>query len=82
MGVISKPPMLFLGGAIFEITPMPVISRIYGTDYLTRWPEAKAVPDAGANTLAQFIFEEIICRHGTSKIILCDQGRNFISETI
>jgi len=55
---------------------------IVATDYLTRWPEAKAVPDAGANTLAQFIFEEIICRHGTPKIILSDQGRNFISETI
>jgi hypothetical protein len=55
---------------------------IVATDYLTRWPEARAVPDAGANTLAKFIFEEIICRHGTPKIILSDQGRNFISETV
>ena len=55
---------------------------IVATDYLTRWPEARAVPDAGAYTLAKFIFEEIICRHGTPKIILSDQGRNFISETV
>src|SRR6201988_4389592 len=49
---------------------------IVATDYLTRWPEAHAVPDAGANTLAQFIFEEIICRHRMPKIIL-SEGRNF-----
>ena len=69
------------------VGPLPITTRtnryiIVATDYLTRWPEAKAVPDAEANTLAQFIFEEIICRHGTPKIILSDQGRNFISETI
>ena len=69
------------------VGPLPITTRtncyiIIVTDYLTRWPEAKAVPDAGANTLAQFIFEKIICRHGTPKIILSDQGRNFISETI
>ena len=45
---------------------------IVATDYLTKWPEARAVPDAGANTLAKFIFEEIICRHRTPKIILLD----------
>src|SRR6185437_2649413 len=55
---------------------------IVATEYLTRWPEARAVPDASASTLARFIFEEIVCRHRTSKIILSDQGRNFISVTI
>ena len=69
------------------VGPLPLTAQnnryiIVATDYLTRWPEARAVPDAGANTLAKFIFEEIICRHGTPKIILSDQGRNFISETI
>ena len=40
---------------------------IVATDYLTRWPKAKAVPDAGAETLAKFIFEDIVCRHGVPK---------------
>ena len=69
------------------VGPLPITQQnnryiIVATEYLTRWPEAKAVPDAGANTLAKFIFEEIVCRHGTPKVILSDQGRNFISETI
>ena len=53
---------------------------IVATDYLTQQPEARPVPDTSAYTLAKFIFEEIICRHGTPKILLSDQGRNFISE--
>jgi len=55
---------------------------IVATDYLTRWPEAKAVSDAGAKTLAKFIFKEIVCRHRVPKIILSDNRKNFISETI
>ena len=53
---------------------------IVATDYLTQWPEARPVPDASAYTLAKFIFEEIICRHGTPKILLSDQEQNFISK--
>ena len=67
------------------VGPLPVTDLnnryiIVATDYLTRWPEARPVPDASAYTLAKFIFEEIICRHGTPKILLSDQGQNFISE--
>ena len=62
------------------VGPLPITKQnnryiIVATDYLTRWPEACAVPDVRANTLAQFIFEEIICRHEISKIILFDQKK-------
>src|SRR4051812_44756917 len=55
---------------------------ITATDYLTKWVEAKAVPRADASTTAQFIYEEIICRHGSPKELLSDRGRNFIAETV
>src|SRR6185437_14262337 len=92
-GKRSEPLYPIQVGRAFErigidlVGPLPITKQnnryiIVATDYLTRWPEACTVPDAGANTLAKFIFEEIVCRHGTPKVILSDQGRNFISETI
>ena len=51
-------------------------------DYLTKWPEAKAIPDASANVAAQFIYEDIICRHGCPKELLSDRGTTFFNETI
>ena len=35
---------------------------IVAIDYFTKWPEAKAIADIKASTVAKFIFEEIICR--------------------
>lgn len=69
------------------VGPLPITHSnnryiIVATDYLTRWPEAQAVPDASALTLAKFIFTEIVCRHGIPKIILSDQGPNFRSDMI
>ena len=47
---------------------------------MTKYPEARAVKNADASTTAQFIFEDIICRHGAPKEILSDRGRNFIAK--
>ena len=55
---------------------------IVATDYLTRWPEAKAVPDIDAETLAKFIFEDIVCRHGVPQVILSDNEKNFASKIV
>ena len=51
-------------------------------DYLTKWPEAKAIPNKEAATVAKFIFEEIICRHGCPKILQSDQGTEFTAQII
>lgn len=48
--------------------------------YLSKFLETKAVRKADAETVAKFILEQIICRHGVPKIIQSDQGTVFTSE--
>lgn len=52
------------------------------SDYLTRWPEAVAIPDQTADTVARVFISEIICRHGAPKSLLSDQGSNFLSKLV
>src|SRR3954447_16771290 len=52
------------------------------TDYLTKWPEAKAMKEATANNVIQFIYEKVICRHGCPKIILSDRGAHFRNKLV
>ena len=52
------------------------------TDYLTKWPEAKAMEKATAENVVEFIYERIICRHGCPKIILSDRGTHFRNELV
>jgi hypothetical protein len=44
---------------------------------LTRWVEAWAIPDKSAEIVARFVKTDIISRHGTPAIILCDGGPEF-----
>ena len=50
---------------------------ITGTEYLTRWAEAKAIRNCDAAIAAQFIFENIISRFGCPVILMSDQGTLF-----
>ena len=50
---------------------------IFAVDYLTKWPEAKPVPEATAEQTVQFIYEDIICRHGCLGKIIMDRGTHF-----
>src|SRR5215213_5578364 len=52
------------------------------TDYLTKWPEAKAMKEATAENVVKFIYEGIICRHGCPKIILSDRGTHFRNKLV
>jgi transposase InsO family protein len=44
---------------------------------MTKYPEAKAVPNATAQQTADFVYEDIICRHGCPNFILSDRGTHF-----
>ena len=49
-------------------------------DYFTKWPEARAISDIKADTVAQFIYEEIICHYGIPKEILSDRKTFFVNQ--
>lgn len=69
------------------VGPLPITQKgnryiIVAMDYLTKWPEAKAVSHATAEETEKFIYEEIICRHGCPQIILSDRGTHFNNQLI
>ena len=55
---------------------------LVATDYLTKWPEAKAMREATAENVVKFIYKRIICRHGCPKIILSDRGTHFRNKVV
>jgi hypothetical protein len=65
--------------------PLPVTESgntyiVVFQDYFTKWPEAFAVKDISAETVAKLLVEEVICRYGAPEEILTDQGTQFTSK--
>ena len=52
------------------------------TEYLTRWCEAAALPDATAHSVAQALLHKVIFPHGCPAQLLSDQGSQFRSEVL
>ena len=51
-------------------------------NYFTKWPEVRVIANMKAETVAKFIFEEIICHHGVPKEILSDRGTPFVNKVV
>lgn len=69
------------------VGPLPMTTKgnryiVVSVDYMTKWPEAKAVPTADAQETAHFIFNEIVCRHGCPSYMISDRGLHFNNEVI
>ena len=69
------------------VGPLPVTERgnkyiVTCIDYMTKWAEAKPLPDKSAMQVAWFIYNEIICRYGCSAIIQSDNELEFVNEII
>ena len=69
------------------VGPLPRTKRgkkyiIVAMDYLTKWPEARAVSEATADATSKFLYEQIICQHGCPQIILSDRGTHFNNNLI
>jgi hypothetical protein len=82
---IVPKPFYHLG--IDVIGPLPVTMSgnryvVVAIDFFTKWPEARAVPVADATTITQFLYEEIITRHGIPNQATSDHGTEFCNELI
>lgn len=64
------------------VTPRTNWYIVVATNYLTKWPEARAIPKDDAKKVAKFIYEEIICWHGCPQSILSDRGSHFRNRLI
>ena len=73
--------------AVDVMGPLPLTESgnkfiVVFSDYLTKWPEAFAIPDQTAQTIAELFVEQIVCRHGAPFELLSDKGSNFTSSLI
>ena len=69
------------------VGPLPITREenryiVVAMDYFSRWSEAKLLKATNAETVATFIYEEIICRFGPLKIIQSDRETHFVNEVI
>ena len=51
-------------------------------DHATGWPIAKAMPEATAEAVATFLYEDVFLQFGCPSEIVSDRGSNFMSEVL
>lgn len=71
--------------AIDVVGPLPSTTSgnrfiLVVVDYFTRWPEAYAIPNQKARTIAQKLVDEWVCRYGVMQMLHTDKGKNFESR--
>jgi hypothetical protein len=78
---ITHTPSLFetLHADIMHMTPASNGCKYiaHGRDGLMSWAEARALKDEKARSIALWIYEDILCRWGTLRTIITDNGESF-----
>lgn len=90
-----RPPLMPLevAEAAFSRVAMDIIGPLPKTekgnthilvmcDYLTRYTEAWPLSSTDAKTIANVLFEKVICRYGPPSELLTDLGSNFMAEIV
>ena len=84
MGLYQIPGKPFERVHIDVLGPFPTTDR--GNKYLvvficafTKWPEAFAVPNQQAKTIADLLVNKFICRFSPPNTLISDRGTNFLS---
>nr|GEW50875.1 reverse transcriptase domain-containing protein [Tanacetum cinerariifolium] len=65
--------------------PLPEASRkvkfiIVEIDYFTKWVKAKPLAKTTEKELKKFVWNNIVCRFGIPRIIMMDNGANFVND--
>lgn len=55
---------------------------VVATEYLTKWGEARALPDNTALSTTWFLYEQIVTRYGIPLQITSDRGVHFVNQVI
>lgn len=85
--VPSDIPPAFSRWHLDFIGELPTTKRgnrwlLTAVDFSTNWPIARALPEATAEAVADFIYEEIVMRFGCPVEIVTDRGANFMSKLV
>ena len=80
--ITVKEPFELLGLGPFPTSINGNKYILFITEYLTRWCEAAALPDATAHSVAQALLHKVIFPHGCPQQLLSDQGSQFRSEVL
>ncbi|XP_074377023.1 uncharacterized protein LOC141718541 [Apium graveolens] len=75
-------PIHFAMWGMAILGPFPVASGqrkfiVVAIDYFTKWIEAKALAKITTKKIAQFFWENVICRYGIQRILVTDNGKQF-----
>src|SRR6266498_3992405 len=77
----------FYQGGIDIVGPLTETSQgnkyiVVAIDYFTKYPEARVLTNVNAKSVANFIYEDIICRHGCPRKIISDRRIHFNNQVI
>ena len=82
--IVAEPWYHF---GIDVIGPLPISINgnryvVLAVDFFTKYVEARPLVQANAQAIAEFIHEDIICRHGVPREMTSDRGTEFVNQLL
>src|SRR6266498_2812333 len=82
-----SPSRLFNRWGVDVVGPLLITLKgnryiIVAVEYLSKWQEAKAVTEANALSISNFLYQNIICRFGCFTHLHTDRGTEFVNEIV
>ena len=78
-------PWSFVQWGLDIMGPFPTAVRqlkflIVGIDYFTMWVEAEPLATITEKSIRTFVWRNLICRYGISRVLVSDNGKQFDSS--